>query len=375
MRKMKYKKGILLVFVFLLGCSDQKIIEKTGFVRSIAYDVANNKEGDDLIKLTISIPKSNEKEALIYSTNAKTSREARMIFDRQNNRKIVNGQVRQVLFGDKFAKKGIWKHIDALVRDPSVGNRLHVLVVEESANKLLSRTYPQGQTVGEYIDDLIRTEANTNDIPFTNLYSFARDYYDDGTDPVCAIINETKDSLIIDGIALFRNDQYVAKIKPEDKMFFALLHDNLGSGNIYMDLSEIDQNPNEQAALLYISSKRKIHIVSSPDTLLHGGKLMVSIDINIIGSLLEYSGELNMKNNADQKELESKMSALVEKKSLELVDIMKKNKVDPLGIGQYARNIIPYSEWLKLPQRSILSDADYTIHAKVKIKDFGRLQQ
>ncbi|WP_171685076.1 Ger(x)C family spore germination protein [Paenibacillus planticolens] len=372
---MKYKKGILLVFVFLLGCSDQKIIEKTGFVRSIAYDVANNKEGDDLIKLTISIPKSNEKEALIYSTNAKTSREARMIFDRQNNRKIVNGQVRQVLFGDKFAKKGIWKHIDALVRDPSVGNRLHVLVVEESANKLLSRTYPQGQTVGEYIDDLIRTEANTNDIPFTNLYSFARDYYDDGTDPVCAIINETKDSLIIDGIALFRNDQYVAKIKPEDKMFFALLHDNLGSGNIYMDLSEIDQNPNEQAALLYISSKRKIHIVSSPDTLLHGGKLMVSIDINIIGSLLEYSGELNMKNNADQKELESKMSALVEKKSLELVDIMKKNKVDPLGIGQYARNIIPYSEWLKLPQRSILSDADYTIHAKVKIKDFGRLQQ
>jgi len=372
---MKCKWGIVIVFLILVGCSDEKILEKTGFVRSIAYDAANDNKNGNSIRLTISLPRANEKETLIYSTEARSSREARMIFDRQNNRKIVNGQVRQVLFGDKFAKKGIWKHIDALVRDPSFGNRVHVVVVEGEANKLLTKKYPQGQTVGEYIDDLIRTEAKVNDIPYTNLYSFVRDIQDDGTDPVASLIKENKTSIIINGVALFRDDQYVAKVQPEDKMYFALLHEDIGAGNIYMNLSEIDPNKHEDAALLYVSSDRKIRILSSPDTLLNSNKLKVAIDLNIIGSLLEYSGELNMKKEEDQKKLEALMVRLVEKKSLELLSIMQKNRVDSIGIGQYARNLISFTEWLKLPRREIISNAEITVHAHVKIKDFGRLLQ
>jgi spore germination protein len=374
MRKVKPKYGVLLALIFLIGCTDTRVIEKTGFIRSIAYDAASSKDDDNLLKLTIAIPKSNVKEVLLYTTTAKSSKEARKIFDRQNNRKIVNGQLRQVLFGEKMARRGVWSHIDTLVRDPSIGNRVHVLVVEGDAEKLLSRKLPQGSGVGEYIDDLIRTEAKFNEIPNSNLYTFIRDYYDDGIDPVAPLIKESKNSLILDGIALFRKDQYVAKIKPGDMIYFAFLGDSsMNSGDLNMDLNS-KGGQSEEVALLFISSRRKVNIVSG-DTFLHGEKLKVSIDVSVKGSLLEYSGALNLNNDSDQKKLESAMSLKIQEKCQSLITIMQKNKVDPIGIGQYARNLIPYKEWVKLPWENILSEADITVHAHVEIKDYGRLQQ
>lgn len=287
----------------------------------------------------------------------------------------MNGQLRQVLFGEKMARKGVWSHIDTLVRDPSIGNRVHVLVVEGDAEKLLSRKLSQGTGVGEYIDDLIRTEAKFNEIPNTNLYTFIRDYYDDGIDPVAPLIKESKNSLILDGIALFRKDQYVAKIKPEDMIYFAFLGDSsMNSGDfLNMDLNS-KGGQSEEAALLFLSSRRKVNIVSG-DTFLHGEKLKVSIDVSVKGSLLEYSGAMNLNNDSDQKKLESAMSHKIQEKCQSLITIMQKSKVDSIGIGQYVRYLIPYKEWVKLPWENILSEADITVHAHVEIKDYGRLQQ
>ncbi|MDR9854898.1 Ger(x)C family spore germination protein [Paenibacillus sp. VCA1] len=369
---MKVKLVCLVLIVVLTGCTDEHILEKSGFIRTIAYDKESGEQGN-LMRVTISIPKSNHQDAIVYSVRAKSDKDAKSHFDRQNNRKLVTGQLRQVLFGEKLAREGIWKHLDSLRRDPMIGSRMHVIIAEEDPYHILLRNdYPQGPTAGEYIDTLIQAEAKAGDIPDSSLYTFSRDYYDEGIDPVTTIIKEQKESLIIDGIALFKDDKYVGKVEPSDRMFFGLLHHNIGAGDLYLNLKE-DHDDSEQASLQFLRSRRKIHVVSASN-LLQGKRLKVDMDIKVEGSLLEYIGDLDMKKQAEQHKLEEEIRKAIQAKCRSLIRMLQEKQTDPFGIGQYVRNSLPVGVWHRLDWRKVYADADISVRVHVRIKDYGKLQ-
>lgn len=362
----------LITFILLLtGCTDQHIIERAGFVRTIAYDLSGEGENTKL-RVTVSIPKSNHEDAIVYSSLAESGKKAKMIFDRQNNRRLVNGQLRQVVFGERLARRGVWSNMDTLTRDPSIGSRLHIIVSESDPHHILIRNdYPQGPTAGEYIDTLIRTEAKAGEIPDTTLYTFTRDYYDDGIDPVATILKEKKDSLSVDGIALFKNDRYVGKIEADDRMFFALLHHGVRAGDLNVGI-QTERNIEEQATLEYLSSKRKIKVLSTRG-IREGRPIQVALRIKLSGSLLEYIGELDMKKRSDQRKLEAELEKAINRKCQNLIDHMQEKKSDPMGIGQYVRNSVPHSVWKQLKWEEVFSKADISVHVDVKIRDYGKL--
>ncbi|MCM3000926.1 Ger(x)C family spore germination protein [Paenibacillus cellulositrophicus] len=362
--------SLTAVMLMLTGCTDQHIIERAGFVRTLAYDLSGEGENTKL-RVTASIPKSNHEDAIVYTTMAESGKKAKMIFDRQNNRRLVNGQLRQVVFGERLARKGVWSNMDTLTRDPSIGSRLHIIVAESDPHHILIRNdYPQGPTAGEYLDTLIRTEAKSGEIPDTTLYTFTRDYYDDGIDPVATILKEEKDSLSIDGIALFKNDQYVGKIDADDRMFFALLHHGVRAGDLNVSI-QTDRNAEEQATLEYLSSKRRIKVLSTRD-ILEGRPIQVALRIRLSGSLLEYIGALDMKKRTDQRKLEAELEKTINRKCQKLIDHMQEKKSDPMGIGQYVRNSIPHSVWKQLKWEEVFSKADISVHVDVKIRDYGK---
>lgn len=368
---MKPRLGWLALLFLVCGCTDEHILEKSGFIRTIAFESAG-KADKNLLRVTISIPEANHKDAIVYSTIAKSDKNAKNSFDRQNNRKLVNGQLRQVLFAEKLAAEGIWKHLDSLRRDPSIGSRLHIIVAETNPYQLLLRNdYPQGPTAGEYIDSLIRTEAKSGDVPDSTLYTFARDYYDDGIDPVATILKEKKNSMIINGIALFNHDKYVGKIQPEDRMFFGLLHHNVRAGDLYIDLKQ-DQSDGEQAALQFLSSRRKVDVISSSG-LLNNKRLKVALNIQVKGSLLEYIGDLDMKKQADQRKMEQELQRAIQARCSSLIHMMQEKQTDPLGIGQYVRNKLPHKLWHRLDWNDVYANADISVHVDVHIKDYGKL--
>lgn len=365
------KLPLLIAAVVLSGCADQKVIEKVGFTRTISFEKAEDDE-DGRVKISNSLPKTNQRESVFYSTEAKSMRQARLIFDRQNDRRIVNGQLRQVLFGASLAQEGIWKHFDSLLRDPSVGNRVHVLVADGDVAQLLNKTYPQGATAGEYIDNLIRTETKVMDVPDTNLYTFARDYYDDGIEPVATILKETPNSITIDGIALFRGDRYVARIPPEDKMYFGLLLGGVRSGDLFMDFPD-EQYSSELSTLLYFASRRDVKVTRT-GPILEGLGLKVDLRLKIRGSMLEYSGDLRLERPEDQRKLEAEAARYVQGKCQSIIATMQEAKADGIGIGQYVRNTMSYREWRKLDWPEAFSRAKIDVHVEISIKDFGKIQ-
>jgi germination protein, Ger(x)C family len=370
-RKLSF--AILALALPLAGCSDQRVIEKLGFIRSVAYELADDgEENKGKVKVTISIPKTNQKEAIQYSTVAKTAREARIVFDRQNDRRIVNGQMRQALFGESLAREGLWTHIDSLLRDPSVGNRVHFLVVEGSAEELLNRKYPQGGTAGEYIDNLVRVETGALNMPDTTLYSYARDYYDDGIDPIAAIIRSQPESIIFDGIALFDRDKMTGKVEPDDLPYFGMVYGKVKSGDLFINFAG-DDYASDVASMLYFSSHRKVKVRSIP-SLSRGTGPKVTVKVTLTGSLLEYAGTMEVSKRAEQAKLEKEIAKYTKEKCEKLIRMMQESRADAIGIGQYVRNAMRYSDWEKLDWAETFSKAEIDVEVGVRIRNFGKRQ-
>ncbi len=77
---MKVKLVCLVLLVVLTGCTDEHILEKSGFIRTIAYDKESG-EPKDSMRVTISITKSNHQDAIVYSVVAKSDKDAKSHFD------------------------------------------------------------------------------------------------------------------------------------------------------------------------------------------------------------------------------------------------------------------------------------------------------
>lgn len=362
---------LLLAVLLLSGCRDERIIEKIGFIRTLAFD-ANEDTGSEDLKVTISIPKTNQTDTILYSTVARTGRQARQFFDRQNDRRLVSGQIRQVLFSVDAAKRDVWQEIQSLIRDPSIGLPTHLLVLEGDPERMLSAKYSQAPSPGEYIDNLIRTETRTKDIPETSLYIFARDYYDDGIEPIMSILKQTPNSLLVDGIALFSGGRYVGKIDADDKLYFSLLRGKVNSGDTFINFPAAGYS-SEYASLHYFTSRRKLRIERSGSAE-DGQGLRVRIQLHMRGSLLEYRGDLRLEKPKEQHELEAEIARYVREKCEETIGRMQQLKTDAIGIGQIVRNSMSYREWKKLDWAETFSQIRIEVDVTADIRNYGEIQ-
>lgn len=361
--KSKINIVFLIMTLFLGGCSDQKIIEQLGFTRLTAYDSVEN---SDDIRITINIPKADQKGRHVLSAVARTSKEARQTFSRQNNRRIVSGQLRMALFGERLAKKGVWRHMDTLIRDPAISKKLFLAIVEGDAGSLISKEYKPYPTTSDYLSRLIQTDTESGLIPETNLYTFTRDYMNDGIDPVVPLIKEGKKAVTATGVALFQDDRYVGRVDQKKSVIFSLLQRNVQGVDLSMPIAD-----GNQVMLGNVISHKKLKVTG--DSL---DQMKLTIHVEVYGSIQEYTGQLDLNKEANQVQLEEMMSESFKKMVTELVDMFQKKKIDPLGFGKLIRNRMgSYAEWEALDQRKAVSEIAVEVEAQVRIKNYGLLQE
>lgn len=364
MNKNHIWKWFILLPTLLIGCSDQRILEKTAFIQSLSYDLASNGK----IKNAISFPIANtaiKANRVFFSTETISSKEARTIFARQTNLTLVSGQARVSLFGLSLAKTGIWKHMDTFMRDPTIAEKLKIIIVNGDAESLHKKSYPEFPQTSRYIDSLIQKEINNQSIPDTTLYSFTRDYYDDGVDPVAPIIKDTGKSIILDGIALFKDDIYVGKLNPDDLHTYAFLKGKLKNGEMSMDLSE---RTKDSTALMLVSlkSKRKITVKYEQN-----GNPNVVINANVKASVIEYIGDLRLSNNSDKKKLEQEISNIITERANQIIKFLQEKNSDSIGIGTYVRNSMTHKKWKELKWSELYPQINIQCKVNIKITDHG----
>lgn len=361
--------GALSALILLSGCGDQRILERTGFIQSTSYDLLP----DGKIKYALSVPISNPdvkktNARLFLITETTGGKKARIELAKQTNLLLVSGQLRTTLFGMSVAKKGMWHYMDTLLRDPTIAEQTKIIIVTGDAGSLLSKDYPGNPRTGKYIDRLIDKEAQGQTIPKTTIYSFSRDYYDDGVDPIAPMLKDVGSRIAVDGIALFQDDRYKGKINPEDSLIFFFLKTNFKQGEISLDLPD-QPKPNTTIMLSSMNSSRKVNV-----ELEKSGLITVNIRVKALASVLEYNGGQELSDNSVKQQIERKISEIVTERAERIIQMLQEKRTDSLGIGIYVRNSMTHQNWKKTNWREAYPNVKINCDIKLKIKEQGFLQ-
>ncbi|SDN93681.1 spore germination protein [Paenibacillus sp. yr247] len=375
MHNVRYLCASVIISFCLVGCGDQRILEKLGFIHTMSYDLMPKEEGQtqENLMISVSLPKADpegktKRETL--TAIATTSKTARIKLSRLTELYLVSGQIRNTLYGINLAKKGLMEQIDTLLRDPSISQRVKVTVVNGNAHDLLIKDYLPHPRTGKYIDRMIEKESDSQNIPSVALYEFTRDLFDDGIDPVAPIIKEHGRDVIIDGIALFNEDRFITKIEPDKALIFAILRGNIKQGELSIDLKKTGRNE-EHVMFSSLKSKRKIKVSSNESR----NQFTIDINLTIKGSVLEYIGVLKLSEEKNRREIEKLISDYIKKESNEMIAKMQKNEVDSLGLGKRVRNSMSYSEWNNLNWKQVYPHVNVRCNVQIKIKNYGKFEK
>ncbi|MET3727262.1 spore germination protein [Fictibacillus halophilus] len=326
--KKNYRLCILFLTFILAGCVPKEIIDEVQLIHAIGFD----KKTDESIQGTITYPVFNMDGNVRVETLSAVSHTSRFIrskLNTQSPKTLTTGQLRVVLFNDRFAEKGILEIVNSLYRDPNVGNRLFLTVVDGSTNELLTKKYTASALPSMYLADLLDQNIKSENLPKTNLHVFLYSYYGEGMDPFLPIVKAHKKSIQLEGIALFKKDKYVGKLDHRQSFAFKVLLDGSKSGNYEV---EIKKEKRKGHAVI-----RNIKGTTTYDIKKVNGVPQFNVKMKILGEIHEYPHWLNLEQAENIALIKKTLKGQLQDEAQGIVKKFQQLQVDPLGFGDQVR--------------------------------------
>ncbi|MBY6036766.1 Ger(x)C family spore germination protein [Fictibacillus nanhaiensis] len=324
------KTLILLIFIALLlnGCVPKQIVDEVQLIHAVGFDELP----DTNIKGTIMYPIFNQDgtiEAETLSAVSHTSRYIRSKLNTKSPKTLTTGQLRIVLFNDKFAKNGILEIVNSLYRDPNVGNRLYMAVVNGSTHELLTNKLTADPLPSMYLTDLIEQNIKSENLPKTNLHVFLYSYYGEGLDPFLPLVRSGNNNLQLEGIALFRGDKYVGQLDHRESFAFKVLVDGSKTGHYEVQLKKGKQTGHAVVRNIKGTTSYKVKKVN--------GVPEFTVKMKILGEIHEYPPWLNLEQKSDIDLIEKTFTKKVKREAETIIQKFQKLQIDPLGFGDQVR--------------------------------------
>jgi spore germination protein len=322
---MKKKIVIVAILVFFLsGCVEKEILDDISLETARAYDYIDKNKilGTSLV---YSFQPDKSIKNLTLSTEGSTTREVITKLQRQAAEPLSEGSLELFLFDKKLAKEGLIDLLDAPIRNPSIGARLYLAVVEDEAKALLEGEFSdRGNAI--FISNLLEHNIKRQNLPKTNLQLFFHDYYQLGkTEYLPQLKKVSNESIEITGISLFSSDKIrvVDTLEPNKMFFFKLLVDKFTDGAYTIELGK------DSAVLRTITSKTKMKITKR-------NPYEITVNIKIKGVVEEYTGYGTVSGPV-LKKYEKALEEQTTKECEEMIARFKEKHIDPVGFGFFIK--------------------------------------
>ncbi|MFC0187572.1 Ger(x)C family spore germination protein [Fictibacillus aquaticus] len=350
--------------IFLINISlPSEIIDELQLIQAIGYD----REEGDQIRGTATFPLFNPDgtvKAEKFTSVSNTSRYFLSKINTQSPKPLTTGQLRIVLFENKFAEKGVLEIVNTLYRDPNIGNTLHMAVVEGSTSKLLKQDYAANPLAAIYMTELIEQNIKTENLPKTNLHVFLYNFYGKGMDPYLPLLKMGKNKIKLQGIALFKEDQYVGKLNHNESFVFKMLVDGSKAGRYEVKLKRGKEKG--YGVIRNISAKTKYHVEKT------NGKPKFTLNATILGEIHEYPHWLNLEQKPSIDLVESAFKKEIDMQAAAMVSKFQELGIDPLGLGDQLRR--RERGWDFAKYREQYKDMEINVSTKVKIVQTGIIE-
>ncbi|MDQ2086766.1 Ger(x)C family spore germination protein [Herbivorax sp. ANBcel31] len=374
---------VIALFLFSSGCWDRREVEELLLSDAIAFDLYQDSDNRPIYRVSFIAKKlyqngkemgMGEEEGDIESEDQWTPSSKGYSFEEAINRfskrvpkhfYVDHSSI--VLWGEEFAKEGVVKSLDYIIRKRGFRLRSHIIVVSGKMVEFFDTLPEYERTLTEELNIILQKGSIESDYVLINYFGdFARDYLAEGIDPWAPVMKgiSIKDSpertehkrIVVDGVALFKNDKMVGFLNMQETQAFSILKDlaNKGVFTVHYEHGEI--------SLKYEATKvrRKIYIDK--------GRIKVNYDVEIKGTI----NEIYLFSNLTKEELnklEEQFKIKIQKVLQKGIEKFQELESDALGIGRFLHIKYP-KVWgeIKHDWHEIYKDINITVDVELEIE-------
>ncbi|GAA0440622.1 Ger(x)C family spore germination protein [Lentibacillus halophilus] len=348
--------AVFLLFVMIsMGVNfnmPKKIIDQIQMVTVAGHDLAENGKVTTTV-VTPFFPAESQQKDLRYTGTANSIYKNKLKLNEQASEQLLDAKMMMSMYNKDLAKKGLSNYVRYLLRDPSIGNALYLAVVEDSSEDFLN-TVKFSKGVGKYMEDLMRHNVKHGPLPMSNLKTFSSGLISKGQDPFLPVFGLKKGHPRVKALAFFDEDKLVATIPIEKASVFKKLYESVEDGQYNIAASDF------KASIQNMDSSRHINVVQK------NGQIEVTINVQMDGVIREFS-----KDRASRylTEIEKKVQKDFRKNAKRLIDRFQELGVDPLGIGERAKEQIRDVQQKKF--KDVYPDIPITVKTDMVLTEYG----
>ncbi|MCU4948909.1 Ger(x)C family spore germination protein [Bacillus cereus] len=364
-RKILY---FLSCLILLTGCYDQIYVEDVAATLIVGIDIdkQNNLQIYVVNPLINKDQKRNEEKH--YTTDT-TVRKARDKFDTVDPGIISGSKIQIILLGKKLLQKKNWiRYLEPFYRDPQNTITAKVIGVEGEVSDIIYSRSLKNNFLADYLVKLIRTGNARNATVKTTFKELYRQVKDKGITPSISSIKKMNNQKVkITGTMLLDSQNLLqSNLNPNENKLLTLLQ-----GKIQGDYPFTIKNPLKVINKQWLSiSAQRIEVDTKVS---YTNRFIFDIQIDMGTEIIEkfppsYTSIHNHK-------LEKVISQQLKKEITQLIKKFKQAKMDPIGLGLYAR-AFQYKNWESHEHDwgRELSKAKINVKINVKVSDAGSIK-
>jgi len=358
----------LLALPSLAGCNDRLNLEDITLSFMLGIDLDKDNHLVHYISSPVFSREAKQKSERIV-VKAKTPLQARSKFDAMSTGLTVGGKVQVLLLGKSLLQHEDWHSLlDVMYRNSKFAVNARIAVVDGPLDEIFN-FYPKDKPrLSLHLTELIDTANRRNITVKTTLQELHRQMLEKGVTPSMTELKKEK-SVKVTGTALLNErGKYMDKITLQESALLKILqHREIKELAITVSIPDQEKGGTIPGNMLTITPGQ---IKSRIKPSYAQGRFHFDIDVKIVYYLTERLAPFNVKE--DREKMERSINEQLERQFRGLFRKMQKHRIDPVGLGLYAR-AYEYKQW-KLVQNhwgDALADAVIKVNVKTEIKSMG----
>jgi len=359
---------VALLICLLPGCGDRIDVEDLTLALMVGLDLDDK---NNLIVYMASPVFSEEarKKQEEFGVKATTFRQSRGKYDAVVTALTVGGKIQVVLVGKRLLRHPDWfPLLDVLYRDAELTVNARVVAVDGDVAEVINFFPSDKPRLALHMTKLIDTANRRNITVKTTLQQLHRQMYEPGMTPSISEVKKTKQIEVIGTALLDEKGKYKTSLLLEENVLLHMLL--IGKkGDISLTIPVTDTRKSGGIVKKRISFAVQ-NVSKQIKTSYRRGKFAFDIKLNMSVILLERYVPLDLEKK--EKQITQMIQKQLEKEYKHLIANIQKYKIDPVGLGLYAR-AYQYGHWKKVQGKwgETLAKADIKVTPIVKIKASG----
>ena len=304
----------------------------------------------------------------LATARADTVPEALQMINREVSRQITLLQNRLIIFGEDTARKGLSPFMSLFTRYREFRRTMQIIVTKGKAKDAMRLKIPSEANPADYLSDIILASHRLGETDVIDINDFLSQMESRGAAPVATYISSTgkasEKKVRIDGLAVFRKDRMIGRLRPKEVMGQLILTRRFGTAFMSMP----DPIAKHGRIVLQITSARPRF-----QARLRDGRTALRVWVKAEADLVYAGIGYDYTVKAHEKRMEHAVAKVLRGR---LISNIRKAQTefhaDSIGLGNCFRSILPtWNQWEAFDWNRRFPSTPVEMEVEVYIRRFG----